>query len=212
MPWPFFATRASVCPPVRWGCSWRQPLAEATRPESGPARALPSLGLPRSCRTWYTVLTSATPPSRWSCTAGGPTASWPSSSSRATGSVNQAWISAPCVTSTPPRWRSPRCEGPWAEPPAGTGDRGGKRWVSPPRESWLDHSWPVRGSGLRVRSALGCVESVPGGIPSGLRGEGSVAGGGEGSVREEFGNTCLGAVEAGEPGGAPSLGATYIRP
>ena len=60
----------------------------------------------------------------------------------------------------------------------------------------LDHSWPVRGSGLRVRSALGCVESVPRGIPSGLRGEGSVAGG-EGSVREEFGNTCLGAVEAG---------------
>lgn len=102
----------------------------------GLARALPSLTLLRSCRPWCTVLTSATPLSRCPCTASGQTESWLSSSSRETASGSQAWTSAPCVTNTRLRWRSPRSEG---EGQAGRHWGGGEKGVAEPtREFWRD--------------------------------------------------------------------------
>lgn len=62
----------------------------------------------RFFRTWCTVPTWVTPPSRWSCTGSGASASWRSSSSRATGSGRVASTSPPCATDTMPPLRSPR--------------------------------------------------------------------------------------------------------
>lgn len=62
----------------------------------------------RSCVIWSTVPISVTPPSLWTFTDSGQTASWTSSSTRVTGRESAAWRSAPCATSTPLLWRNPR--------------------------------------------------------------------------------------------------------
>ena len=63
---------------------------------------------PRCCRTWSTVLTWATPPSPWSCTASGATESWRSSSSRETRSGRRAWTYRQCVIASMQLLRNPR--------------------------------------------------------------------------------------------------------
>lgn len=62
----------------------------------------------RSCKTWYTVRTWATPPNRWSYTNDGLTYWWRSSSNRVTKSENKAWTSVLCATDTAPRSRNHR--------------------------------------------------------------------------------------------------------
>ena len=54
----------------------------------------------RCYRTWSIARTCPTRPSRWSCTDSGATASWRSSSSRATGRGKPDWIFRPCVIDT----------------------------------------------------------------------------------------------------------------